>query len=53
MLQVGIFIKIYIKATASVKVNQDTVSGIWKAFSYKTEYLRLKSVSTAAFYRQH
>lgn len=53
MLQVSIFIKIYIKAIASVKVNQDTVSGIWKAFSYKTGYLDLKNVFIAAFYRQH
>lgn len=30
-------------------MNQDIVSDIWKAFSYKTEYLGLKNVITDSF----
>ena len=49
ILEVDIFIKIYIKDVASVKMNQDIVSDIWKVFSYKREYLGLKNVITDGF----
>lgn len=49
ILQVGICIKIYLEAIASVKMNQDIVSEIWKALSYKTEYLRSEDFITVSF----
>lgn len=53
ILQVGIFIKIYLKNIVSVKIHQDTVSEIWKALSYKMSTWVWKISLQIAFYRQH